>query len=97
MASWLDIFKKERERKLLYQRVFDTDDGKRVLVELMEGNFVFSQTTAVDADGRTDSHRTAFNEGRRAVALRILQILDTPLENFRQMYEAQQRIMEEAE
>lgn len=89
-----DWFKREASRKRRYQEVFGTVAGQAVIAELMNENYVFSVTTAVAGDGHVDPCHTAFNEGRRAVALQIMKILDMPLENLRRIYEEQQRQQE---
>ncbi len=57
-------------RAELYQRVLDTPEGQRMLADLVEtaGLLKVSQV-----DG--DPHRTAFNEGRRALVLEILELV----------------------
>lgn len=52
-----------------YQRLFDSEDGKVVLNDLMRSCY-FYRTTA-----EASPHETYFNEGQRAVVLRILETL----------------------
>lgn len=91
-VSW---FGKARESKRRYRAVFGAGDGQEVLEELARGNFIFSQTTAVLPDGHVDAYRTAFNEGRRAVVLKIMEILNVPLDELHRMYEEQMKNREE--
>ena len=59
------------ERKALYNRVFDTDDGKVVLDDLM----AICGVDTVSADlGNTNI--TYYNEGARAVGLKIKKIIN---------------------
>ncbi|MEA2036819.1 MAG: hypothetical protein U9O94_04885 [Nanoarchaeota archaeon] len=49
-----------------YETVFSTGEGKRVLEDIKRCGFVF-KTSMIQGD----SHATAFNEGRRELALHI--------------------------
>lgn len=59
------------KKKKVYQRVFETDDGKAVLADLYKFCKI-DQPRHV----RGDSHETAFNEGMARVAYRIKSILE---------------------
>lgn len=52
-----------------YQELFKTSDGKAVLQDLVKDCGVFTSSFS------EDTHATAFNEGKRAVALRLIKIL----------------------
>jgi len=62
--------KRVEELKLAYRRTFNTDDGQRVLDDLMK-RFSFSATTFIPGD----PHTSAFNEGQRAAVLLIVRML----------------------
>lgn len=59
-------------RVIDYQSTFNSHVGRKVLYDLMRASFYLTPTL----DGRhPDAVAMAFNEGQRAVVLRILQIL----------------------
>jgi len=59
-----------------YQKVFNTLDGKKVLEDLNRSCFLTQSTFT------GDTHDSAFNEGQRAVLLRIYSILKTQPEKL---------------
>ena len=63
-----------RRKQLLdtFIRVFSTPDGKTVLAQLCKENFIFDSTLV-----KGDPQQTAFNEGRRMVAVRLLKFVNT--------------------
>lgn len=63
-----------------YRAVFSTEEGKRVLEDL--GVFA-----GLQADGFApgDPHLTAYNAGRRSVALRILEMLEMSSLDFQKL------------
>lgn len=60
----------KREMIQTYMRVFNTEDGKRVLHDLMKSSR-FLGTTFDD-----NPHVTSFNEGQRALVTRILSTIN---------------------
>ena len=62
--------KQVEQLKLAYRRTFNTDDGQRVLDDLMK-RFSFGATTFVSGD----PHTSAFNEGQSAAVLLIVRML----------------------
>jgi len=58
------------ELRLAYRRVFNTDDGQKVLADLKKRSS-FDATTFVSGD----PHTSAFNEGQRAAVLLIVRML----------------------
>ena len=62
--------KRLEELRLAYRRTFNTDDGQRVLDDLMK-RFSFAATTFISGD----PHTSAFNEGQRAAVLLIVRML----------------------
>ena len=62
--------KRLADLKLAYRRTFNTDDGQKVLDDLMR-RFSFGATTFVSGD----PHTSAFNEGQRAAVLLIARML----------------------
>ena len=82
------IFDKEKRRRALYKEVFGTDAGKEVLEDIMRFNFVLN-TTMQD----NDALQIAFNEGRRAVVLAIMNNLQvSPAELMDKQKEVYDRI-----
>lgn len=69
----MDIFKRQEraERIRAYKRVFESDDGKLVLSDLIKVCHVFN--TVMDAN----PVEMAYKEGERSVVLRILRTLKT--------------------
>ena len=53
-----------------YQRLFETDDGKLVLLDLLAAGNLLQTSVIVDAP-----HMTSFNDGKRALALHIIERL----------------------
>jgi len=68
----IDLFKRNEraERIRAYKRVFESEDGKRVLQDLMKSCHVFSST--MDAN----PHELAYREGERSTVLRIMRTLN---------------------
>tara|TARA_R100000315_G_scaffold41722_1_gene18175 strand:- start:1814 stop:2065 length:252 start_codon:yes stop_codon:yes gene_type:complete len=60
---------KLEQRRTEYEIVFGTDEGQRVLRDIVANSFV------LDTTFDPDPHATVFNEGMRNTALRILSIL----------------------
>jgi len=54
-----------------YKHVFATEDGKKVLHDLMKTFHIFHSTMDASA------HEMAYNEGERSVVLRILRTINT--------------------
>ncbi len=65
------MFSQSKQLKAAYARLFALDDGKKVLRDLTQKHFMFTNTLV-----ENDSLTTAFNEGQRAVVLRILALLN---------------------
>jgi hypothetical protein len=70
---------KMKDTVLAYQRLFDTEDGKKVLKDLMK-SCGFDATIV----GK-DSHETYYNEGARSVVLRIVQNCGLSVDNLTKM------------
>lgn len=64
-------FKKRDRLEKAYHEIFNTQPGQIVLHDLLRFGFIF-QTTHVPGD----PNLSAFNEGRRSVALRVLDMLE---------------------
>lgn len=71
------FWKKQKQLKSDYRKVFNSDTGKRVLRDLMQRSFIFG--TTADGDIR-------MNEGRRAIVLHILQMLEISPDAYRKLY-----------
>ena len=65
-----------------YRRLFSTEDGKIVLKDLMKCCFFFTPTIG------QDSTETFFNEGQRAVILRLLQTSKMNQQQIQQLSDA---------
>lgn len=63
-----------------YRSIFATEDGKRVLKDLMQRTHMFGTTFEGDAIAM------AYNEGRRSVVLQILKMLEVNPEQYRHLY-----------
>lgn len=79
--------KKKREENIKrYQRVFNSEDGKIVLRDLMK---VCHLADLSMLDG--DTHETAFREGERSVILRILKTINAdPYDSITEYFEDNQ-------
>lgn len=64
------IQKKQVDRVRTYKAIFETEDGKRVLYDLMKQHHVLGALPAKDA------HEIFRAEGERNVVLRIMSILN---------------------
>ena len=74
--------KKQLDRIIQYKAVFGTEEGKKVLYDLMASHHVVSPVMV-----KGDSHDTAFKEGERNVVLRIMSILKIDPEELLQKIE----------
>lgn len=63
-----------------YRYIFGTDEGQRVLKDLMQRTHMFGTTF----DG--NPHAMAYNEGRRSVVLHIMKMLEVNPEQYRHLY-----------
>lgn len=80
---------KQKEAILRYQRVFNTEDGQRVLRDLLQScNFT---TTSFS----TDPYQMAFNEGARSVVLRLLDTLNINIEQLEKHFKRQEELEDE--
>ena len=68
---------KAKRRKVQYKEFFSTDDGKEILADLARRHFVHTSTFVPH-----DTHHSAFNEGRRAVILDIISLVNIPMEEL---------------
>lgn len=69
-----DLFRNtnvEEERQSKYKRVFGTPEGKEVLQDILHSSGVARSSYVLQ-----DPQATSFNEGRRSVGLRLLQIME---------------------
>ena len=69
----MNIFKRHEKAELIraYVRLFNTEDGKKVLHDLMKACHFFRSTMD------SNSHELAYREGERSVVLRILRTIKT--------------------
>ncbi len=72
--------RQEKERKALYENVFGTEDGKRVLADLCTRNFIFSPVMVAG-----DPYYTHFNDGRRSVVADLLVYLNVSVADLERM------------
>lgn len=68
-----------RELALAYKRTFDSDDGKKVLHDLMKSCHIMTSTF------NTDPYETHYNEGARSVILRILKTVNVNMDDIDNM------------
>lgn len=73
----LKFWEKSKQLKQDYRMVFGTDEGKRVLNDLLKQNYVLGTTANGDLQ---------INEGRRIAVLQILQMLEVSPEQYRKLY-----------
>ncbi len=73
------IRRKEKERKQLYDRVFGTDDGQRLLKDLAQRNHVFDVITVENPS------ISAFRDGRRSVVIDIINYLNLNLRDMERL------------
>lgn len=74
-----------KERKQLYQNVFESPDGKKVLEEISRYAFVH-KTTYND-----NPHRMAFNEGQRSILLHIQSMMKIDIDRTSELIKKQQK------
>lgn len=67
----LNKYKEKRDMISRYKRLFNTEDGKKVLHDLMKSCNVMSSTLS------PDPIEMAHNEGKREIVLRILRTIQT--------------------
>lgn len=80
--------KRERETirtKIAYKRVFGTDDGRRVLLDLMTATNTFTSTYSPEA--KEPIHDMLLAEGARTLVNRILAELGADLEEYIKMFD----------
>ena len=73
------MFEKDRKRRATYKEVFSTEPGREVLEDLMKNSFLWTSTQT------SDSHETAYNEGRRSVILAILNYVSLDADRIQTM------------
>ena len=64
-----NLRKKKLDQVACYQAIFSSEDGKKVLYDLMRTHYIISSTFS------KDPYETALKEGERNTVLRILSIL----------------------
>lgn len=69
----MNIFKRHERAETLraYKRVFESDDGKKILGDMMKAHHIYRST--MDAN----PYEMAYREGERSVVLRILRAIKT--------------------
>lgn len=76
-----DVKKKaySKQRQLItdYKHVFGTEQGRRVLHDMMKAHFMISPTHV-----KNDALGTSYNEGMRNVVLRILSFIKMDVARF---------------
>jgi len=76
------VLRKQIDLLNCYKRVFETDDGKKVLNDLIKKS-CFLMSTHVPGD----PYSSANNEGKREIVLYILKVLETKPEMLRERIE----------
>jgi hypothetical protein len=64
-----NLRKKKLDQVACYQAIFSSEDGKKVLYDLMRTHYIIGSTFS------KDPYETALKEGERNTVLRILSIL----------------------
>jgi hypothetical protein len=67
MTNIIDRLRNRLRKKSLYQRIFETPEGREVLTDICRKGYVHVSTFVPG-----DSHATAMNEGARRLAMGIL-------------------------
>lgn len=67
----LNKYKEKRDMVIRYKRLFGSEDGQKVLHDLMKSCFIMNSTL------ETDAIIMAHNEGARSIVLRILRTIQT--------------------
>ena len=70
--SWLSFAKKQKEKVTDYRSVFRTEEGQRVLYDLMKQGHVIKPTYVIE-----NQQESNLNEGKRELVLYILHVLET--------------------
>ena len=73
------IRRKEKERKQLYDRIFSSEDGQRLLKDLAQRNHVFDEITVPEPS------ISAFRDGRRSVVIDIINYLNLILRDMERL------------
>ena len=73
------IRRKEKERKQLYDRIFSSEDGQRLLKDLAQRNHVFDVITVENPS------ISAFRDGRRSVVIDIINYLNLNLRDMERL------------
>ena len=73
------IRRKEKERKQLYDRIFSSEDGQRLLKDLAQRNHVFDVITVPEPS------TSAFRDGRRSVVVDIINYLNLNLRDMERL------------
>lgn len=76
---------KKKAKITAYHRIFNTDDGRAVLKDMMNVHFIFSSTFSKNP-GEKD-----MNEGERNVVLRLMKILNISPEEMKNLSEEIER------
>lgn len=67
-----DAALRERQLRLDYRRVFATEEGGRVLADILARAGVMQSSYTIG-----DSHETAFREGRRRLGLELVEMINS--------------------
>lgn len=76
-----DLIKRQQAKLQDYRRVFTTEQGKRVLHDMMLTNYVLNPTWSPGASDRD----LAYREGARSVVLKILTLLEVDPNKLREL------------
>lgn len=83
----MDIFGKREKKRValfsMYSAVFNSEEGKKVLDDLMRTFGV------VEGTFDPDPYQHAYNEGARSVVVRILKTINTDPEQFNKIVKGQ--------
>lgn len=72
----MDFLNRKQQK---FKRVFAGGDGEYVLASLLDSTGFYKQSFSADP------YQTAFNEGKRAIGLQIIQMLDLKEEDLRNL------------
>lgn len=72
------------EQKMAFERVFHSNDGEKVLT------VIANQCLPQLGEFESDTHKMAFNEGKRNIFLLLLKLANIQMESFLEKYHSLQ-------
>ena len=76
-------YKALEKLRAAYQKVFKSEEGKKVLEDLKQKFHFKSSTIGIDLSKKVDPNATLYNEGQRSAICIIEQMIDLDIEAIR--------------